>query len=506
MQYLFFIFSAMAFVISSVLLFVRRRNSPVLFNKIKVNRVVKLTTFDFPIGIFKSQNYELISMENYTFTLKFKGENWLEVQFLVDNSKICTKQEIGQKGCIYGVLDKMHSTKLCVKQQNSAILCNMHNTIKILIKKSNIPFKVGTNKNIIKFDDFKFELQSDGKIGFNIFDDYLEYEVTKANSVILDYSSLELQPLSRNEIKQIAFQNFGLPQLNFERPDFSQLYKSGLKGDYARQCVQNVRFVITRQLSETNINLTEQYNKSNIDLIKQPTKNTINPSKQLTKNIVNPTEKSNQKVINSTERPMNSTLNTIMGKILNSTEQPTGHTINLTKKTTENTINLTKLGFSKWTTLRKWGSLLVLEDWLTNYSIKIYTTSQMHYLCCWWGEVFLCLDSEDYTLRTLSFELMKEGKINLFKYNFNWQFFPLKMQFDFAYAMLKYMNKHNISKWLANENIASFILECLPKNLEINEAHYSFVRELYPYIILKPLKQDLLLFMQKYEQMFYKSI
>jgi len=421
MQYLFFVFSGVVFTLSGFLMFWVRRNSSLLFSKIKINRVVKLTTFDLPMVIFKSQKYELISMENYTFTLKFKGENWLKIQFLVDDSQICSKVEIGQKDAVYGVLGEVHSTKLCVKQQNSTVLCQMHSTIKILIQKNKLPFRVGVNKNIIKFDDFKFELQSEGKIELKIFDDLLQYEVTKANSVTLDYSSLELQNLSRNEIKQTALENFGLPQLNFDKPDFSQIYKKGLKGEYTRKCVQNVRFTITRQ----------------------PTKNNI---------------------------------------------------------------NLTKFGLSKWLSVRKWGQKIIVEDWLTNYKITIRTKTENYFLCCWWGEVFLCLDSLEYDIQTLPFDKIKKGEVNLFNYHFNWSFFPRGMKFDFAYGMLRYMTKKNVSKWLADKDIACFILECLPKNLELISQHYDFVRELYPYIILKPLKQELLLFMQKYEQMFYKIL
>ena len=175
----------------------------------------------------------------------------------------------------------------------------------------------------------------------------------------------------------------------------------------------------------------------------------------------------------------------------------------VTKMPIENRINLSALGFSCWVKCLKRKNKIQILDWKTNLKIEI-VTNQNFFISVWWGQVFLCLDGEDFSVNFINFQKLKNGKINPFNLKLNTHFLPPNMQFLLAYSMLKYMNKTENSKWLKDKNVAKFIFSQMPKSFQESKKHYMFVRQIFPYVINKPLQNKMLLFMQSYEQKFYK--
>ena len=540
MQHFLFLVSGLAFAISGILFFLSRKRFPILFNHIRVNGIAKASNFGLPICLFESEKYSLFSMANYVWTLKDKEGNCIEVSFFVNGNKVVHRKDIGSKEAYFQECYALHNTELCVKQQKSTLLCTPHSSVQLLIYKNNLPFSIGSRKDVIRFKDFKLFISSEGRLKLHTFKDCLLYEISETNKVEVDYSTLNLQQCSRKKIIEVAAQNFGLPKLNFSRPDFSQLYKKGLQGEYARQCVKEVNLYITEQPFEdgnkmSNFLQTQYHNKEKLsnflqntneiklsELLKRQNEESLIKFLKVKNNNKNKLYKLS-KTQNETQSEQTQKVErlTQFGQTQYHSKEELNQCLQTQNKETQGLkvepqqckdefvshfINLTKLGFSKWVVVRRRGQKITVIDWLTNYEINVQTSAEKYFLCCWWGDVFLCLDSADYIIKTLPFEDMKKGDINIFKYKYNWRFFNSEMRFRFAFAMLKYMNKTEEDKWMSDKDTAVFILSCLPKSLEYNKKHYDFVREIVRYIVYKPLRKGLLLFMQKYEQMFYKKL
>ena len=161
-------------------------------------------------------------------------------------------------------------------------------------------------------------------------------------------------------------------------------------------------------------------------------------------------------------------------------------------------LNLTTLGFTRWVKAKKRGNKIFVEDWLTGYKIKIEAETDF-YLCCYFGEMFLCFMNNNFKI--IDNPLESDEILHL---KYNWQFFN-RNNFEIAYKMLCEINRNNNDKFLKNKVIARFIYNAIPKRLKNTSQHYNFVRELYPYIKNKELQRRFLLYMQNYEQMFYKK-
>ncbi len=161
-------------------------------------------------------------------------------------------------------------------------------------------------------------------------------------------------------------------------------------------------------------------------------------------------------------------------------------------------LNLSNLGFTRWVTAKGRGNKIFVEDWLTGFKIKLEAKTNF-YLCCYFGEMFLCFENNNYKI--IDNPLQKDKILHL---KYNWQFFN-KNNFEIAYKMLCEINRENSDRFLKNKVIARFIYNAIPKSLKNTSQHYKFVRELYPYVKNRELQRKLLLYMQNYEQMFYKK-
>lgn len=415
MQYAYFIISAVAFSFVIFGLIFKTKNKAKLLNFTKIKKVSKPQNFNLYLGVFKGEKYTLFSFENNIFRLSLNGKEVLNLRVFVDDLEFCTKIDILQDVAVFG----LNENKLCVKSKNLEVLCNKHNIIRFEIDKGKIPFSLSNKKDVVKFEDFKFVFTSDGKMKVKNLNDILIYEFTNTSQILLDFESLNLKIISLREIKKFTAKNFGMPRLDFAKPDFSKIRQNCPQGIYAKECLEKAKFFIT--------------------------------------------------------------------------DAPKGCML-----------NLSELGFSKWIVASKWRDVITLTDWKTNYVLKIKSKGKF-FLSVWWGEIFLCLDNSNYSFKKLPFDEIKKGNINLFKLKLNWQEFPENLRFIFAYGMLKYMNKNDDSKYLKSKDIATFVFDCLPKNLQNKKEHYLYAREISPFVKHKMLKKELLIFMQKYEQKFYKN-
>ncbi len=416
---MFYIISSASVVASVIVLIfaiLPKRKKVVLKSNEKITCLKKSFKFSPYLTVFKNITHTLFSFNKHPIIIRANSAELLSFDFFIGGKKVENKTQSNLDYAQFSHTNGLVS--LLVNKDCAQFFCGNQSSLKIVITKGNIPFKVSSKKNVLNFENLKLSLQTDGKVSFNACENFLEWKIENCKQAKISYETSNFQAVGFFESKRLAKENFGLPILDFEKPNFNS--ENILQKKYAEKCLQTAKFSIVEFCPSFSIDLTS-------------------------------------------------------------------------------------LGFSKWTKMTKHGQILKIIDWYTNQQIKVKTASNNSFICNWWGKLKLCLSDKNYALDNLDLEKVKNGDINLFRLKYFWWNFSDDYKFIFAFGMLRFMNKEDESKWLKNQKIAKFILSVLPSKLEYKNEHYQFIRELYPFVVNRSLKEKLLVFMQNYEQMFYKS-